>query len=79
MAQLHRKFTNSQVKEMLQRYLTNEIERPYIQEILGIGKTRFFALIKAYQTDPAGFSIQYRRPTNNRSIAPATKETSSRN
>ena len=71
MAQLHRKFTDSQVKEMLQRYLNNEIERPYIQQILGIGKTRFFALIKSYQTDPAGFSIQYRRQTKNRSIAPA--------
>jgi hypothetical protein len=34
MAQLHRKFTDSQVKEMLQRYLNDEIERPYLQEIL---------------------------------------------
>jgi hypothetical protein len=71
MAQLHREFTDSQVKEMLQRYLNNEIKRPYIQEILGIGKTRFFALIKSYQTDPAGFSIQYRRQTKTRSIAPS--------
>lgn len=71
MAQLHRKFTDSQVKEMLQRYLNNEIERPYIQQILGIGKTRFFALLKSYQADPAGFSIQYRRQTKTRSIAPA--------
>jgi len=29
MAQLHKKFTDSQVKEMLQRYLNSEIERPY--------------------------------------------------
>jgi hypothetical protein len=71
MAQLHRKFTDGQVKEMLQRYLNNEIERSYIQQILGIGKTRFFALINSYQTNPAGFSIQYRRQTKNRSIAPA--------
>ena len=71
MAQLHKKFTDSQVKEMLQRYLNSEIERPYIQQILGIGKTRFFALIKSYQTDPAGFSVQYRRQTKSRSIAPA--------
>ena len=71
MAQLHRKFTDSQVKEMLQRYLHNEIERPYIQQILGIGKTRFFALVKSYQDNPADFSIQYRRQINPRSIAPA--------
>ncbi len=71
MAQLHKKFTDSQVKEMLQRYLNNEIERPYIQQILGVGKTRFFALLKSYQADRAGFSIQYRRQTKTRSIAPA--------
>jgi hypothetical protein len=47
MAQLHKKFTDAQVKEMLQRYLHNEIERPYVQQILGIGKTRFFALLKS--------------------------------
>lgn len=70
MAQLHKKFTDSQVKEMLQRYLNNEIERPYIQQILGIGKTRFFALLKSYQADRAGFSIQYRRQTKTRFIAP---------
>ena len=74
MAQLHKKFTDSQVKEMLQRYLNNEIKGPYIQQILGIGKTRFFALIKAFQTDPAGFSIQYRRQTKTRSIAPAIEK-----
>ena len=61
MAQLHKKFTDNQVKELLQRYLNSEIERPYIQQILGIGKTRFFALIKSYQANAAGFSIQYRR------------------
>ena len=66
MAQLHKKFTDNQVKELLQRYLNSEIERPYIQQILGIGKTRFFALIKSYQTDPAGFSVQYRRQTKSR-------------
>jgi hypothetical protein len=68
MAQLHKKFTDTQVKEMLQRYLHHEIERPYIQQILGIGKTRFFALLKSYQDNPAGFSIQYRRQTKTRSI-----------
>ncbi len=38
MAQLHKKFTDSQVKEMLQRYLNSEIERPYIQQSSGSGK-----------------------------------------
>jgi hypothetical protein len=71
MAQLHKKFTDTQVKEILQRYLHNEIERAYIQQILGIGKTRFFGLLKSYQDNPAGFSIQYRRQSKTRCIAPA--------
>ena len=48
MVQLHKKFTDSQVKELIDRYLRKEIERKYIQEVLGIGKTRFFALIILY-------------------------------
>jgi hypothetical protein len=42
MVQLHKRFTTSQVKELIERYLRKEIERDYIQEVLGIGKTRFF-------------------------------------
>ena len=66
MAQLHKKFTDSQVKELMDRYLKKEIERKYIQEILGIGKARFFALVKDYRRNPYGFSIQYTRKTKAR-------------
>ena len=38
MSQLHKRFTSDEVKELLQRYLKHEIERNYIQEILGIKK-----------------------------------------
>lgn len=31
--------------------------------MLGIGKTRFFALLKDYRQDPQGFSITYQRTT----------------
>jgi hypothetical protein len=68
MAHLHKKFTDHQVKDLLQRYLNNEIERPYIQNVLGIGKTRFFALIKKYHENPDSFSIQYGRTTKQRTI-----------
>ena len=61
MVQIHKEFTDSQVKELIERYLKNEIERKYIQEVLCIGKTRFFALIKDYRKNPNEFSIQYRR------------------
>ena len=67
--QLHKRFTDSQVKELLRRYLKKEIERRYLQEILGIGKARFFALIGEYRRNPDGFSIQYARTTKTRGIA----------
>ena len=41
MVQLHKRFTDRQVKELTERYLGKEIERGYIQEVLGIGKRRF--------------------------------------
>ena len=46
MEQLRKKFTDSQVKKLIERYLTKEIKRSYIQEIIGIGKTRFFCFSK---------------------------------
>jgi hypothetical protein len=68
MGQLHKRFTDTQVKELLQRYLRSEIPRDYIQEILGIGKTRFFALINRYREDSSGFSVQYIRKKRTRAI-----------
>jgi hypothetical protein len=68
MAQVHKKFTDDQVKNLLQRYVQKEIERKYIQEILGIKKRRFFALLKQYRTNPKKFSIEYVRNSKTRSI-----------
>ncbi len=69
MGQLHKKFQDHQVKELIRRYLLKEIERSYIQEILGIGKTRFFALVKKYSEDPDSFSIEYKRKGTTRKIS----------
>ena len=63
MSQLHRRFTSDQVKELLERYAKKEIERKYIQQILGIRKSRFFMLLKQYQKAPRLFTIQYERNT----------------
>ena len=63
MSQLHKRFTSDQVKELLERYLKKEVERSYIQEILGFKKRRFFTLINQYREDPQHFSIQYQRAT----------------
>ncbi len=52
MVQIHKRFTDSQVKDLIEGYLDKKIERKYIQEILGIKKTRFFALVKQLKEDP---------------------------
>ena len=63
MSQIHKKFTDDQVKELLAKYLKNkkDIDREYIQEILGIKRRRFFELIKKYKENPSNFSVRYKR------------------
>jgi len=46
MEQLHKKFTNSQVKVLIKRCFKKKVVINYIQSILDIKKTRFFTLIK---------------------------------
>lgn len=70
MGQLHKRFTDQQVKEMLQRYLNREIARTYLQTILGVGKARFFRLLQRYRANPTTFSIRYTRHTPPRRLDP---------
>ena len=66
MTQVHKRFTAEQVKVLLQGYCQGNLSRPDIEEMLGIGKTRFFALLKAYHQDPEAFTISYQRSTQGR-------------
>jgi len=75
MSQLHKRFTSEQVKEFLDRYLMNEIERKYIQEILGIKRRRFFVLLKQYKENPQHFTVQYQRTRAPRTISPVIEQT----
>src|SRR3989304_367990 len=61
MAQMHRRFTAEQVRVLLERYGEGGFERATIVEAVGVGRSRFFALLKRYRDNPAGFSIAYRR------------------
>jgi hypothetical protein len=70
MSHLHKRFTSDQVKELLDRYSKGEIERKYLQEILGIGKSRFFMIWKQYKENPHQLAIQYHRTKASRSISP---------
>lgn len=74
MAQLHKNFTDEQVKDLMQRYIKKELKRGHIQQMLKIGKTRFFALVQNYRDNPAGFSIQYSRKIKTRNIDPAIEK-----
>src|SRR4030042_5125418 len=75
MSQLHKRFTSEQVKELFDRYLKNEIERTYIQEILGIKRRRFFVRLKQYKENPQHFTVQYQRTRAPRTISPMIEQT----
>jgi len=66
MDQLHKRFTADQVKVLLQGYCQGTMSRAEVEEMLNIGKTRFFALFKEYQQGPATFSLAYERDTPGR-------------
>ena len=61
MDQVHKRLTTWQVKVMFKEYCQGLLDRPSIEEILGIGRSRFFALLNKYLHDPNGFYITYER------------------
>jgi len=63
MTQVHKRFTAEQVKVLFQGYCQGNLSRPDVEEMLGIGKTRFFAFLKTYHQDPNAFSSAYQRST----------------
>ena len=66
MTQVHKRFTAEQVKVLFQGYCQGNLTRPAVEEMLGIGKTRFFALLKAYRQAPDAFTLAYQRTTQGR-------------
>ncbi len=66
MDQLHCRFTVEQVKVLLHGYSQGTLSRADAQALLGVGKTRFFALVGEYRRDPTAFSIAYARETPSR-------------
>jgi hypothetical protein len=68
--QLHKNFTDEQVKLLLKSYVDKEIKINHILQMLRIKRRRFFELLAKYRKDPDNFSIQYERKTINRKIDP---------
>ncbi len=59
MAQIHKRFGDSDVKDLLKKYVKKEIERKYIEDILGIKSRRFCELVKSYKDNPDTFTVKY--------------------
>ena len=74
MTQVHRRFTDDQVKVLLSGYCQGLLRRAEIQEMVGIGKTRFFALLREYRAEPEAFSVAYERDAPGRLPAAAEVE-----
>ena len=74
MDQIHKRFTAEQVKVLLKRYCQGILDRPAIEEALGISKSRFFVLLREYRRNPDGFSLTYHRETPSRIVAWVEKE-----
>jgi transposase len=51
---------------LYKRYDEGQMTRSEVLEILGIGKTRFFALLREYRKEPDRFTLQYERGTRPR-------------
>src|SRR4030065_2512641 len=61
MIQLHKRFTDEQIRLLFKRYGEGLMARMEIEEIIDVSKTRFFALVKAYRRNPETFTIAYLR------------------
>ena len=64
MTQLHKRFTDDQIRVLLQGLCQGFLARSETQDMLGLGKTRFFALLKEYRQDPEAFSVAIERHTS---------------
>src|ERR1700722_10490372 len=53
---LHKRLSEEQVKAVLESYLMGEIAVPAVLENLGLKRSRFFLLLKAYKENPDSFS-----------------------
>ena len=72
--QIHKRFTAEQVGVLLKGYCRGTMDKATIEELLGISKTRFFALLRRYRYDSDKFCLAYQRETSSRISASVEKE-----
>jgi transposase len=74
MGQIHKRFTSEQVRFLFRAYTQGNMKRTDVQDTLGIGKSRFFCLLKEYRQAPETLTISYARSTPPRLTASAETE-----
>ncbi len=72
--QLHKRFSDEQVKMFLEKYTNEKVELRYILETLQIRRRRFFQLLREDRRDPDNFSIQYKRKRATKTISKDVEE-----
>ena len=66
MGQIHKRFTDDQIRAILRGYCERKLTCQEVLEILQVRRRRFFRLLKSYRSDPQTFSLQYHRKTPGR-------------
>lgn len=72
--QLHKRFSTSQVKAILEKYVSKEMSAKDAIAYLELGRTHFYNLVRDYQKDPISFSIAYVRSTPTRLLNSAIED-----
>ena len=74
MTQLHKRFSDEQLRVLFRGYCQGQFSRADLQEMLDIRKTRFFALLSEYRRDPETFTIAYQRAASTKLSAEVEAE-----
>lgn len=72
--QLHKRHSNDRVKDILGMYDAGEMKVKQAMKHLGIGRTRFYELVKIYKDDAKDFSLDYDRKGSNNRLDPTIQE-----
>jgi sulfite reductase alpha subunit-like flavoprotein len=60
-SQIHRRFTDDQVKLLLELYNKKAIPLEQVLRQLECSRSRFYQILKAYHRDPGEFTVAYSR------------------
>jgi hypothetical protein len=70
---LRKLFSAKEVKEVFERYLSQEIGVEQALALLKIRRRQFFKLLKSYRESPNDFSLDYKRAAPPRKIDPKSE------